>query len=216
MTTKILLADDHPLFREGLKSLIVVNQEIELVGETSNGIDAVRMVKEMNPDLVLMDLTMPQMNGIQATERLKNESPNTYVIILSMHNDHRYIAEAFKAGARGYILKEVSPEILMEAIDIVSKGDIYLSSKVCTVLVEDYIRLLRNEIIDYVNPLSKREMEVFHLFVKGCNAKQIASALSISKNTVDTHRRRIMDKLDCDNMAELTKYAIREGFLTLE
>lgn len=216
MITRILLADDHVLFREGLKSLLNQYPNIELAGESSNGVDAVRMIKELKPHLALMDITMPQMNGIQATEQVKNEAPETSVIILSMHNDRRFIAEALKAGARGYLLKESSPDMVMEAIETVNKGDIYLSSKACTVLVEDYLRVLGNEGVGHASPLSKREVEVLQLFVKGSNAKQIAQVLSISKNTVDSHRRRIMDKLDCDSMAELTKYAIREGFITLE
>ncbi|MEG1824849.1 MAG: response regulator transcription factor [Cloacibacillus sp.] len=216
MKTRILLADDHVLFREGLKSLLSTHDDIELVGSVSDGVEAVEMIKKLTPHVVLMDVTMPIMNGIQATEKIKEENIDTSIIILSMHNDRRYIAEALKAGARGYLLKESSPNIVIEAINMVHDGAIYLSPKACTVLVEDYLRLLNNEEANPVNPLSEREMEVLQLLVKGRNGKQIADTLAISKNTVDTHRRRIMDKLDCESMAELTRYAIREGFLTLE
>ena len=133
-----------------------------------------------------------------------------------MHSDMRYVAEALKAGARGYLLKEISPSLMLEAIHSVYEGQIFLSPKACTVLVEDYLRMLSNASAADSNPLSEREMEVLKLLVKGYSGKQTAEYLSISKNTVDTHRRRIMDKLGCNSMAELTKYAIREGYLTLE
>lgn len=213
---RILLADDHILFREGLRSLLKDVDDIELVGLASDGLQAVRMADELTPDIVLMDITMPNMNGITATGAILEKHPAMSVIVLSMHNDRRFIAETLKAGARGYLLKESSPQTVVEAIHSVIGGDIYLSSKACTVLVEDYVRLLDNEETRATTPLSEREMEVLLLLVKGRNAKQIADTLVISKNTVDTHRRRILDKLNCESVAELTKYAIREGFLTLE
>lgn len=211
---KIFLADDHELFREGLRSLLTKEEDFEITGAAADGAEAVKAVLELRPDVVLMDVTMPGMNGIVATEKICEASCDTSVIILSMHNDRRYIAEGLKAGARGYVLKECSPEVMLEAIRTVRGGDVYLSPKACTVLVEDYLRLLGGENAEGANPLSERE--VLALLVKGRNAKQIADALAISKNTVDTHRRRIMDKLGCDSMAELTRYAIREGFLTLD
>ena len=227
---RIFLADDHELFREGLRSLLTKEEDFEIAGAAADGAEAVKAVLELRPDVVLMDVTMPGMNGILATEKICEASCDTSVIILSMHNDRRYIAEGLKAGARGYVLKECSPEVMLEAIRTVEcspevmleairtvrGGDVYLSPKACTVLVEDYLRLLGGENADGANPLSEREREVLALLVKGRNAKQIADALAISKNTVDTHRRRIMDKLGCDSMAELTRYAIREGFLTLD
>lgn len=211
---RIFLADDHELFREGLRSLLTKEEDFEIAGAAADGAEAVKAVLELRPDVVLMDVTMPGMNGILATEKICEASCDTSVIILSMHNDRRYIAEGLKAGARGYVLKECSPEVMLEAIRTVRGGDVFLSPKACTVLVEDYLRLLGGESADGANPLSERE--VLALLVKGRNAKQIADALAISKNTVDTHRRRIMDKLGCDSMAELTRYAIREGFLTLD
>ncbi len=214
--TRLLIADDHVLFREGMQSLLKNEPDIELVGSASDGLEAVEAAMTLRPDMVLMDVTMPNLNGILATGRITAALPNTAVIVLSMHSDRRFIAETLKAGARGYLLKESSTETVIEAIHAVEGGDIYLSSKACTVLVEDYLRLLGNENTDKTNPLSEREMEVLLLLVKGRNGKQIADTLAISKNTVDTHRRRILDKLGCSSMAELTKYAIREGFLTLE
>ena len=214
--TKLLLVDDHELFREGLKSLLAGKQTIELVGSASDGVEAVRLAEELHPDVILMDITMPNMNGIVATEKIRERHKDIAVIAISMHSDRRFIAETLKAGARGYLLKESSPQIVIDAIEMVMSGEIFLSPKACTVLVEDYLRLLNNEKASNTSPLSEREMEVLRLLVKGRNGKQIADCLSISKNTVDTHRRRIMDKLGYSSMAELTKYAIREGFLTLE
>ena len=213
---RILIADDHVLFREGMKSLLKNEDGIELIASASDGLEALELAGELRPDIVLMDVTMPRMNGIIATEKIVSKFPDIKVIVLSMHSDRRFIAETLKAGARGYLLKESSPQTVVEAIRSVAEGDIYLSAKACTVLTEDYLRLLNNEKQNSSNPLSEREMEVLLLLVKGRNGKQIADTLSISKNTVDTHRRRILDKLGCASMAELTKYAIREGFLTLE
>ena len=208
---KLFIADDHELFREGLKSLLSREKDIEIVGSASDGLEAVNAVRRLKPEVVLMDVTMPNMNGIQATAKICSELPDIAVIVISMHNDRRFIAEALKAGARGYVLKE-----MLDAIRTVSRNEVFFSPKVCTVLVSDYLRLLGNEEVGRASPLSEREMEVLQLLVKGRNGKQVADALSISKNTVDTHRRRIMDKLGCESMAELTKYAVREGFLTLE
>ncbi|MCD7877787.1 MAG: response regulator transcription factor [Cloacibacillus porcorum] len=213
---KLFIADDHELFREGLKSLQSREKDIEIVGSASDGLEAVNAVRRLKPEVVLMDVTMPNMNGIQATANICSELPDIAVIVISMHNDRRFIADALKAGARGYVLKESSPELMLDAIRTVSRNEVFFSPKVCTVLVSDYLRLLGNEEVGRASQLSEREMEVLQLLVKGRNGKQVADALSISKNTVDTHRRRIMDKLGCESMAELTKYAIREGFLTLE
>ncbi len=213
---RILIADDHVLFREGMKSLLKNEAGIELIASASDGVEALELAEELHPDIILMDVTMPRMNGIIATEKILSKFPDIKVIVLSMHSDRRFIAETLKAGARGYLLKESSPETVVDAIHSVAEGEIYLSAHACTVLTEDYLRLLNNEKENSANPLSEREMEVLLLLVKGRNGKQIADTLSISKNTVDTHRRRILDKLGCASMAELTKYAIREGFLTLE
>ena len=213
---RILIADDHVLFREGMKSLLKNEAGIELIASASDGVEALELAEELHPDIILMDVTMPRMNGIIATGKIVSKFPDIKVIVLSMHSDRRFIAETLKAGARGYLLKESSPETVVDAIHSVAEGEIYLSAHACTVLTEDYLRLLNNEKENSANPLSEREMEVLLLLVKGRNGKQIADTLSISKNTVDTHRRRILDKLGCASMAELTKYAIREGFLTLE
>ena len=213
---RLLLADDHQLFREGLRSLLAAESDIELAGSAADGAEAVKMALELRPDVVLMDVTMPNLNGIAAAAKIHAANPNIKIAIISMHSDMRYIAEALKAGARGYLLKEISPSLMLEAVHSINEGQIFLSPKACTALVEDYLRMLGSADAAGSNPLSEREMEVLKLLVKGYSGKQTADYLSISKNTVDTHRRRIMDKLGCNSMAELTKYAIREGFLTLE
>ncbi len=213
---RLLIADDHELFREGLKSLLAREKDIDLVAACSDGSETMAAVAKLRPDVILMDVTMPHMNGIVATQKICAENPQAVVIMLSMHNDRRFIAEALKAGAKGYLLKESSPELVVEAIHTVYNGDYCLPPKVCTVLIEDYLRLLECSSEPGKSPLSDRESEVLRLLVKGRSTKQIADTLAISKNTVDTHRRRIMDKLGCEGMAELTRYAIREGLLTLD
>lgn len=182
---RIFLADDHELFREGLRSLLTKEEDFEIAGAAADGAEAVKAVLELRPDVVLMDVTMPGMNGILATEKICEASCDTSVIILSMHNDRRYIAEGLKAGARGYVLKECSPDVMLEAIRTVRGGDVYLSPKACTVLVEDYLRLLGGENAEGANPLSEREREVLALLVKGRNAKQIADALRDSRRLSD-------------------------------
>ena len=213
---KLLIADDHDLFREGIQSLLKNKPDIDVAGTASDGVEAIEKVRELRPDVVLMDVTMPNMNGIAATGKITAEFPDIAVVVLSMHNDRRFIAETLRAGAKGYLLKESSSETVIEAIKSVYAGDYFLSSKATTVLIGDYLRLLRSdEDKKKQNPLSERETEVLLLLVKGCNSRQISERLSISKNTVDTHRRRILEKLKCTSVAELTKYAIKEGFLTL-
>ncbi len=192
---KIFLADDHELFSEGLKSLLTKEDGLDVLGSAVCGEDAVREALRLRPDVVLMDVSMPDMNGITATGKILGAGSSASVIILSMHNDRRFIAESLKAGARGYMLKECSPEEMLHAIRIVNDGEIYLSPKVCTVLADDYLRLLAGEEAGAAPPLSEREREVLALLAKGRSAKQIADALSISKTTVATHRSRIMDKL---------------------
>lgn len=215
MSISVLLADDHALFLEGLKELIRKAPDVELVGQAQDGRQAVEQAEELRPDIVLMDMTMPGLNGIQATREIVAKHPEARVLILSMHSDREFIAESLRAGARGYVLKECDSGELYHAIRSVAQGQWYLTPSVLPQLIEDYLRLLRAEEGTKACPLSERELDVLKLLVDGLNAKQIAAQLSISKNTVDTHRRRIMDKVGCNSMAELTRYAIREGHLDL-
>ena len=215
MSIRVLLADDHDLFLEGLKELILKAPDIELAGQARDGLEALERTVLTEPDVVLMDMTMPRLNGIQATRQIVEKSPGIRVLVLSMHGDRELIVESLKAGARGYILKECTSDELYTAVRAVMAGQYYLTPSVLPALVEDYLRLLQAEAKSSASPLSDREQDVLRLLVKGLNAKQIAARLDISKNTVDTHRRRIMDKVGCNSMAELTRYAIREGYLDL-
>ena len=215
MSIRMLLADDHELFLEGLKELILKAPDIELAGQARDGLEALEQTALMEPDVVLMDMTMPRLNGIQATRQIAEKFPGIRVLVLSMHGDRELVVESLKAGARGYILKECTSDELYAAIRAVVAGQYYLTPSVLPALIEDYLRLLQAEAKSSASPLSDREQDVLKLLVKGLNAKQIAARLDISKNTVDTHRRRIMDKVGCNSMAELTRYAIREGYLDL-
>ncbi|MGN0839050.1 MAG: response regulator [Pyramidobacter sp.] len=215
MTTRILLADDHEMFLEGMKVLLDQVPDIELVGTARDGEEAVKQTRLLRPDVVLMDMTMPKLNGIQATSQIRAEFPDVRVLVLSMHSDKNLIVESLKAGACGYVLKECTSGELCTAIETVMKGQNYLTPAVVSTILADYLRLLENESENSGCPLSERELDVLKLLVKGCNAKQIADQLGISKNTVDTHRRHILDKVGCNSMAELTRYAIREGYLDL-
>ncbi len=215
MSIRVLLADDHEMFLEGLRELLGKADGIELAGLARDGAEAVAAAERLQPDVALMDMTMPRLNGIQATQKIAAGSPGTKVLVLSMHGDKNLIVESLKAGARGYVLKECSSQELCLAIQTVVNGQYYLTPAILSTLIGDYLRLTENEEQGSDCPLSERELDVLKLLVKGCNAKQIAEQLSISKNTVDTHRRHILDKLGCNSMAELTRYAIREGYLDL-
>ncbi|MCI7404441.1 MULTISPECIES: response regulator transcription factor [unclassified Pyramidobacter] len=215
MSIRVLLADDHEMFLEGLRELLGKADGIELAGLARDGAEAVAAAERLQPDVVLMDMTMPRLNGIQATQKIAAGSPGTKVLVLSMHGDKNLIVESLKAGARGYVLKECSSQELCLAIQTVANGQYYLTPAILSTLIGDYLRLTESEAQSSNCPLSDRELDVLKLLVNGCNAKQIAEQLSISKNTVDTHRRHILDKLGCNSMAELTRYAIREGYLDL-
>ncbi|NLL36324.1 MAG: response regulator transcription factor [Fretibacterium sp.] len=215
MSIRVLLADDHELFLEGLKALLLKVPDIKLVGQARDGLEVLELTERMKPEVVVMDVTMPRLNGIHATHQIREKFPEVRVLILSMHSDRELIVESLKAGALGYILKECSSDELCKAIQAVMMGQYYLTPSVLPPLIEDYLRLLQAEEDSSACPLSDREQDVLKLFAKGLNAKQIAARLDISKNTVDTHRRRIMDKVGCNSMADLTRYAIREGYLDL-
>ena len=212
---KVVIADDIQILRQGLKAILEQDGDIEVTGLAGDGLQAFLLCKEKKPDVALMDMTMPRLNGIQATQKIAAGSPGTKVLVLSMHGDKNLIVESLKAGARGYVLKECSSQELCLAIQTVANGQYYLTPAILSTLIGDYLRLTENEEQGSDCPLSERELDVLKLLVKGCNAKQIAEQLSISKNTVDTHRRHILDKLGCNSMAELTRYAIREGYLDL-
>ena len=216
MSTKILLADDHKITREGLRSLLEKQSDMEVVAEAKEGHEAVRLVREMHPDIAIMDVTMPDLNGIEATQKIVSECPNVKVIALSMHSDTLFVTEMLKSGASGYLLKDCAFEELTRAIHTVLDGKIYLSPAISDVVVDGYLhRLSEDKPVDS-DVLSHREREVLQLLAEGKSTKQVALKLHISVKTVETHRRQMMHKLDIYSVAELTKYAIRKGLTSLE
>jgi len=213
---KILLADDHKLMREGLRMLLEELGGITVVGEAGNGISAVRMARELKPDLVLMDIAMPDLNGIEATRRIMIESPGVKVIALSMHADKRFVRHMFAAGAAGYVLKGSAFEEVAAAIKKVAAGRIYISPKITDQVLAEYVKQLTKPSAGAELPLSGREREVLQMLAEGKSSRKIAERLHVSVTTVDTHRKHIMDKIGFRTIAELTKYAVREGLTSLD
>lgn len=216
MAIRILMADDHSVMRAGLAAMLGEETGLEVVGQVDNGREAVAQAKALRPDVVVMDVTMPGLNGIEATRQIVAAAPAVRVVGLSMHGDRHFVAEMVKAGAAGYLLKMCDFEELVEAIRTVAAGKSYVSAAVAGTVLEDYRRLLPEEGVGPAAVLSEREREVLQLLVEGKEAKEIALLLHLSRKTVDTHRRSIMEKLGLGSVAELTKFAIREGLTPLD
>jgi len=213
---KILLADDHKIFRDGLKPLLERQPDIEVVGEADDGLRTIEICRELKPDVIILDITMPGLNGIEVTKRITSDFPHTKIIILSMHSDRRFVLAALKSGASGYLLKESSFQELIDGIRCVMKGHIYLSSQLSSKIIKEFLRLAEQDGSTAFTVLSVREREVLQLLAEGQSNKEIAAKLNISVKTIETHRKNIMEKLNLFNIAELTKYAIREGLTPLE
>jgi len=211
----ILLADDHGILRSGLKNLFDQQKDMRIVGEADDGRKAVELAKQFAPSVVVMDITMPELNGVEATRQIMSERPDAKVIALSAHSDRRYVVEALKAGAVGYLPKAAPFEELATAIRAVVAGKIYLSPRVANVVIEDYVRGGSPEQSSAFTTLSPREREVLQLIAEGLATKEVARHLHVSVKTIETHRARTMEKLKLDSVAELTKYAIREGITSL-
>lgn len=212
----ILLADDHKIIREGLRALLAHQNSIEVVAEAENGRTAVKLARKLKPDIIIMDISMPDLNGMEATRQIIAELPSVKIIALSMHVDKRYVVGMFEAGASGYLLKNSAFEELVGAIKTVMRNHIYLSPNVTGTVIKDYVHHLTTDHPLDTMLLSPREREVLQLIAEGVNTKTIASRLNVSVKTVETHRRNIMEKLDIYSVAELTKFAIREGLTTTE
>ncbi len=212
--TTILLADDHAILRQGLASLLSAHAGLSVVGEAADGRSAVAVARELAPDVVLMDVSMPDLNGIDATRQMTTTNPEVKVIALSAHGDCRYASEMLRAGAKGYLLKDGIFEELVTAIRTVMNGQPYLSSQVAGALVEDYVQGSDGRASVFFR-LSPREREVLQLMAEGRATKEIAIDLHVSVKTVETHRRQIMEKLNLFSVAELTKYAIGEGLTSV-
>lgn len=213
---KILLADNHKLFCEGLRVLLEKQPHMEIVGDADNGRLAVRLCRELSPDLVVMDVGMPELNGIEATRQIKAEMPMVKVLAVSMHADRQYVAGMLSAGASGYVLKDSAFTELIEAIRIVTRGGRYLSPSIVDIVVGDYTQRLTSTQGSLLYKLSIREREVLQLIAEGHDVADIAARLHISRKTVETHRKNIKFKLELENVADLTKFAIREGLTSLD
>jgi DNA-binding NarL/FixJ family response regulator len=212
---RILLADDHIVMRSGLRALLDRQPNLEVVGESENGRETVALAASLKPDVVVMDVGMPVLNGIEATQTIVTQCPAIAVVILSMHADESYVMRALKAGARGYLLKDSAAADLLGAIQAVSQGKSFFSPKVSRILAEDYVRVLKQKgAVDSYDLLTSREREILQLLAEGKSNKEVATALNISPYTVETHRSHILQKLNLHNSAELVLYAVRKGIIS--
>ena len=216
MTTRILLADDHKILRNGLRSLLEEQPDMQVVAEAENGRKTVRLAREVKPDVVIMDISMPDLNGIEATRKVLAERPGTRVIALSMHSDRQMVRGMLRAGASGYLIKDCAFEELTQCIRAVVSNRVYLSPRITSIVVEEIVRQKSKDDQSAFTDLTPREREIVQLLAEGKSTKQIAALLFVSVKTVNTHRAQIMDKLDIHSIAELTKYAIREGLTSTE
>ncbi len=213
----VLVAEDHTIVRQGLRSILEKEFSIHVSGEAQNGKDVVDKVGRLNPDIVLMDINMPLLNGIDATRQIKKEFPGVRIIMLSMHSSEEYIFQSFKAGASGYLVKQTADTELISAIQMVHRGDFFLNSSISKTLVQDYLQ--KNDLVksqDSLAKLTDREREILQLIAEGSSNRKIAEHLFISVKTVETHKANLMEKLDIHSIAELTKYALRKGITSLE
>ena len=213
---RVLLAEDHMVVREGLKTLLSLEEDIEVVGEASDGLEAVRLTKELKVHVVVMDIGMPKLNGVDATRKILETAPECRIVGLSVHKDRRFVKGMLTAGAKGYLLKNCAGEELVEAIRQVAAGQVYLSSQVSGVVVEEYVRQIQGDEAASLLSLTEREREVLRLLVLGKHSKQAAAALNLSPKTIESHRQHIMEKLDLHSIADLTRFAIREGLVSAD
>lgn len=211
---RVLLADDHAIVRRGLRSLLESEPGVSVVAEAADGLEAIRLSEEHDPDLVILDVGMPKLNGIDVAARLQKSKRAPSVIILSMHADESYIIRALSAGARAYLLKDATDEDLLPAVRTVAAGKPFFSPAVTGVLVEDYVRQLQTRgLTDSYHLLTDREKEVLQLLAEGRSNKEVASLLNLGLSTVETHRGNLMQKLNLHNTAEIVLYAVRKGII---
>ena len=211
---RVLLAEDHTIVRKGLRSLLDSEADIEVIGEAEDGRQAVEMVGELMPDVVLMDITMPSLNGFEATRQIKQRFPDVKVLVLTMHANEEYVFQILRAGASGYVVKKAAPTELVSAIQAVHRSESFLSPSISRTVIEEYIQqaeaMSRQDGYERLTP---REREVLQLVAEGHSSREIAEVLSVSVKTVETHRANLMDKLGLHSVAELTQYAVRRGVI---
>ncbi len=213
-TVRILLADDHTLVREGLRKILETQPGWEVVGEAADGRQAVRLTLELKPDVIILDLAMPQLGGVDAIQQIVRRLSSVRVLVLSMHADEVYVTRAIRAGAHGYLVKDSAGTDLLRAVAALVQNKSYFSPAVSRVMLDDYMRQLAERgITDRYDTLSEREREVFQLIAEGKANKEIAEILHLSPSTVETHRARIMDKLDVHSAVEIVLYAVRKGII---
>ena len=213
LKTRILLADDHALVRRGLRLVLEAEPDIEVVGEAGDGAAAIALALDTPADLAILDISMPRMTGLQAAAEIRRRKPELRCLMLSMHENERYLYEALKAGAAGYVRKEVADRDLVDAVRAAMRGEPFLYPGAMTPLIEEYLRQARDEPTIREDPLTPREREVLKLIAESRSTKQIATALVISEKTVERHRENILDKLGMHDRVELTRYAIRTGLI---
>lgn len=215
MSIRIIIADDHQLFREGLANLLADSNDIEILAQAENGREAVVKARELNPDVVIMDIGMPVLDGVEATRKLIQELPGSKVIALSMHADKQYIKGMFEAGASGYLFKNCAYNELISAIRTVKEGKKYLSDKITEIMIQDYLG--REEVIPVDDSeLTEREAEILKLIAEGVSTNDISERLFVSVKTIGTHKQHILEKLNLKTTTDLVKYAIKKGIISLD
>lgn len=212
---KVLIADDHGIVRKGLRLQLEQRAEFQVVGEASDGRDAVKAAEELNPDVVIMDIAMPNLNGIEATTQIVKKNPRIGVIMLSMHSDETYLTRTLAAGAKGYLLKDNADVDLYRAIEVVAQGKPFFSPAIANTLLEDYMRQLQQKgLQDSYDLLTDREKEILQLLAEGKSNKEVATILDLATATVETHRTRLMQKLDLHSSADIVLYAVRKKIIS--
>ena len=215
MKLRVLVTDDHKIIREGLQALIDKQPDMEVVGDAETGREAVKLAKKLTPHVVVMDVSMPDLNGVEATRQILKNQPDVKIVALSMYSDRRFVCEMFKAGAHGYMLKDCAFDELSRAIDAVTNNRRYLSPAIADVVLEDSVQPSDDVNVSAFSQLTSRQREVLQMLAEGKTTKKIAITCRLSIKTIETHRQHIMDKLDIHTVAELTKYAVREGLTSL-
>ena len=214
-TTRVLIADDHPLIRSGLRALLSRESEFEVAGEAADGYQALELVEQLKPDVVMLDVSMPRLNGIDVAQKITEKTPSTRIIIVSIHSDEGYVLRALKAGAKGYLLKASPEGDILNAVRAVAAGQAYLSPEISRLLVEEYVREMRfRGVEDSYDLLSIREKEILQLLASGATNRQVAEMIHVSVATVETHRTNVFQKLGIHSLPELILYAVRKGLLT--